>query len=69
MFLPNIGPAAPMAQQADAKLSWLIDSLRLTWKLPFNPISYGVFFPWLLRGGGQILPTTLRHRYGQVLKF
>ena len=25
-----LGPAAPMAQQDEAKLSWLIDSLRIT---------------------------------------
>ena len=35
------------------------------WSL--NPISYGVFFPWLLRGG-QILPTTFRHLHRQVFK-
>ena len=35
----------------------------------FNPSSHRVFFPWLPRGGGQILPTTLGSRYGPVLKF
>ena len=37
-------------------------------KVMLNPISHGVFFPWLPRGG-LILPTTLGSRDGPVLKF